>query len=200
MIASRIILIAIYALVFYVIALGLKRLARKFDWKEETFASTYFFIAFATAVLQKDAPYFSFNNAEILFGIGGVVAFLLGTFLSEKAKKSSGFILKLILADMVCLSFTNFQISNPFIWAFVISPLFMFLLDSKFASRFTLWSTFILAFFSFIMGPEIFLGMVFFAAILAFLIYYKRNTSSLLLVYIQVFLLLNMLKSVLELI
>lgn len=200
MIPFRIILIAIYALVFYGIAFGLKWLARKFDWKEETFVGTYFFLAFATAVLQKDAPYFSFNNAEILFGLGGVVAFSLGTFLSDKAQKSSGFILKLILADMACLSFTNFQISTPFIWAFVISPIFMFLLDSKLASKFTLGSTFILALFSVFIGPEVFLGIVFLAAILAFLIYYRRNTSNLLLVYVQVFLLLNVLKSVLELI
>lgn len=199
MIISRIILIAIYALVFYGIAFSLKWLARKFDWKEETFVSTYFFLAFAAAVLQKDAPYFSFNNAEILFGIGGAAAFALGTFLSEKAQKSSGFILKLILADIVCLSFTNFQISTPFIWAFVVSPLFMFLLDSKFASKFAPWSTFILTLFSVFIGPEIFLGIVFLAAILAFLIYYRRNTSNLLLVYVQVFLLLNLLKSVLEL-
>jgi hypothetical protein len=199
MIPFRIILIAIYALVFYGIAFGLKWLARKFDWKEETFVGTYFFLAFATAVLQKDAPYFSFNNAEILFGIGGAVAFSLGTFLSEKAQKSSGFILKLILADIVCLSFTNFQISTPFIWAFVVSPIFIFLLDSKFASKFALWSTLILALFSVFIGTEIFLGIVFLAAILAFLIYYKRNSSSLLLVYVQVFLLLNLLKSVLEL-
>ena len=199
MIPIRIILIAIYALVFYGIAFGLKRLAQKFEWKEETFVGTYFFLVFATAVLQKDAPYFSFNNAELLFGLGGVVAFSLGTFLSDKAQKSSGFILKLILADIVCLSFTNFQISTPFIWAFVISTISMFLLDSKLASKFTVGSTLILALFSLVMGPEIFLGIVFLAAILAFLIYYKRNASSLLLVYVQVFLLLNVLKSVLEL-
>ncbi|MFM1998445.1 MAG: hypothetical protein RL204_392 [Bacteroidota bacterium] len=199
MIPFRIILIAIYALVFYGIAFALNRLARKLNWKEETFVSIYFFLAFATAVLQKDAPYFSFNNAEILFGLGGVVAFSLGTFLSEKAQKSSGFVLKLILADMACLSFTNFQISSPFIWAFVISPIFMFLLDSKLASRYTLGSTLILALFSVFIGTEIFLGIVFLAAILAFLIYHRRNSSSLLLVYVQVFLLLNLLKSVLEL-
>lgn len=186
-------------MVFYGIAFGSKWLARKFNWKEETFVGSYFFLAFATAVLQKDAPYFSFNNAEVLFGIGGAVAFSLGTFLSDKAQKSSGFILKLILADMACLSFTNFQISTPFIWAFVISPIFMFLLDSKFASKFALWSTLILALFSVFIGTEIFLGIVFLAAIMAFLIYHKRNASSLLLVYVQVFLLLNVLKSVLEL-
>jgi hypothetical protein len=200
MLIGKIILVAIYALVFYALLFALRKLSKKYNWHAPIVDASFFFFAFATAVLQKDAPYFSFTNAEILFGIGGVVAFSLGTFLSEKAIKSSGFVLKLILADFACLSFSNFQISSPFYWTFVVAPIFMFLLDSKLASKFTLISTFVLALASFFMGPEIFLGIVLLAAILAFLISNKRNTSNLLLVYVQVFLLLNVVKSVLELI
>jgi hypothetical protein len=79
MLVARIIVIAIYALVFCAVLFLLNRLSKKYTWKKEKVGDFFFFFAFATAVLQKDAPYFSFDTLEIVFAIAGTAAYLLGT-------------------------------------------------------------------------------------------------------------------------
>jgi hypothetical protein len=99
MLVGRIILISIYALVFYAVLFLLKRLSKKYSWKIDKVGDFFFFFAFATAVLQKDAPYFSFDTMEIVFAVAGTTAYLLGTLgvVKLKVNKSVLLVLSIIL-------------------------------------------------------------------------------------------------------
>jgi hypothetical protein len=161
MLVARIIVIAIYALVFWAVLFLLNKLAKKYTWKKEKTGDFFVFFAFATAVLQKDAPYFSFDTLEIIFGIVGTIAYLLGTLGIIKLNLNKA----ILIIVSICL--------------FVMSLFY---------------------------GTEIFLAMVFLAAICAMLLSHGRNYAqligdgaSLLFSFILIFIALNLVKSVLEL-
>jgi len=116
MLLSRIILIAIYALVFYAVLFLLNRLAKKYTWKKEKVGDFFFFFAFANAVLQKDAPYFSFDTYEIVFALAGTAAYLMGTRAIVRLKINKTFLTILSL----CLLGSSFLYGTEIFLAMVI--------------------------------------------------------------------------------
>lgn len=206
MIGARFIIVAIYAIVFFAVFFLLEKIARKQNWNIARLENFFFLFAFSCAVIQKDAPYFSFTNAEILFGFSGVLAFLIGfLLLNESSKKNIFITYNVVVSLLLIVSFSNFQPALELLWAAPLAIGCMLFFNSSVFHNYSTYLTIALSILAILLGPEVFLGIVTLAATMAFLVYKRSlnipflgSAALFLQAYIQTFFVLTLVKRVLE--